>query len=41
VLARIPLRGALSSLNVAAAGAVALFELARQRANGQGQSPFS
>jgi 23S rRNA (guanosine2251-2'-O)-methyltransferase len=36
VLARIPLRGALSSLNVAAAGAVALFELARQRAGGQG-----
>jgi 23S rRNA (guanosine2251-2'-O)-methyltransferase len=36
VVARIPLRGALSSLNVAAAGAVALFELARQRADGQG-----
>jgi 23S rRNA (guanosine2251-2'-O)-methyltransferase len=31
VLATIPLRGALPSLNVAAAGAVALFELARQR----------
>lgn len=33
LLATIPLRGALASLNVAAAGAVALFELARQRDN--------
>ena len=33
VLATIPLRGTLASLNVAAAGAVALFELARQREN--------
>jgi 23S rRNA (guanosine2251-2'-O)-methyltransferase len=32
VLATIPLRGTVGSLNVAAAGAVALFELARQRA---------
>jgi 23S rRNA (guanosine2251-2'-O)-methyltransferase len=32
VLATIPLYGALPSLNVAAAGAVALFEMARQRA---------
>ncbi len=31
VLATIPLRGRLASLNVSAAGAVALFELARQR----------
>ncbi len=31
VLATIPMRGALASLNVSAAGAVALFELARQR----------
>jgi len=31
VLVTIPLRGTLSSLNVSAAGAVALFELARQR----------
>lgn len=34
VLARIPLNGALDSLNVSAAGAVALFEVARQRALG-------
>lgn len=33
LLTTIPLRGTLSSLNVAAAGAVALFELARQREN--------
>ena len=32
VLATIPLRGRLASLNVSAAGAIALFELARQRA---------
>jgi 23S rRNA (guanosine2251-2'-O)-methyltransferase len=31
VLVSIPLRGRLASLNVAAAGAVSLFELARQR----------
>ena len=31
VLVTIPLRGVLSSLNVSAAGAIALFELARQR----------
>jgi 23S rRNA (guanosine2251-2'-O)-methyltransferase len=36
VLATIPLRGTLPSLNVAAAGAIALFELARQRATGRG-----
>ncbi|MCA1693109.1 MAG: 23S rRNA (guanosine(2251)-2'-O)-methyltransferase RlmB [Acidimicrobiales bacterium] len=34
VLATIPLRGAIPSLNVGAAGAVALFELARQRSQG-------
>lgn len=33
LLTTIPLRGTLASLNVAAAGAVALFELARQRDN--------
>jgi 23S rRNA (guanosine2251-2'-O)-methyltransferase len=32
ILVTIPLQGALASLNVAVAGAVALFELARQRA---------
>ncbi len=32
VLARIPLHGAIDSLNVSAAGAVAMFEVARQRA---------
>jgi 23S rRNA (guanosine2251-2'-O)-methyltransferase len=31
VLARIPLHGAIDSLNVSAAGAVAMFEVARQR----------
>lgn len=39
VLATIPLRGRLSSLNVAAAGAVAMFELARQRENRKVFSP--
>jgi len=34
VLARIPLHGSLDSLNVSAAGAVAMFEVARQRAAG-------
>jgi len=32
VLARIPLHGSIDSLNVSAAGAVAMFEVARQRA---------
>jgi 23S rRNA (guanosine2251-2'-O)-methyltransferase len=36
VLATIPLRGKTPSLNVSAAGAVTLFELARQRAVAQG-----
>jgi tRNA G18 (ribose-2'-O)-methylase SpoU len=31
VVAAIPLRGALSSLNVASAGALACFEVARRR----------
>ncbi len=31
VLARIPLHGSIDSLNVSAAGAVAMFEVARQR----------
>jgi 23S rRNA (guanosine2251-2'-O)-methyltransferase len=35
VLATIPLRGTVPSLNVAAAGAVALFEMARQRARAE------
>ena len=34
VLATIPMRGALPSLNVAAAGALALFEVARRRESG-------
>lgn len=36
VLATIPLHGRIPSLNVAAAGSVALFELARQRVGGRG-----
>ena len=36
VLAQIPLHGSLDSLNVSAAGAVAMFEVARQRSMGQG-----
>ena len=36
VLARIPLHGSIDSLNVSAAGAVAMFEVARQRAAGAG-----
>jgi len=36
VLAQIPLHGALDSLNVSAAGAVAMFEVARQRARARG-----
>ena len=36
VLARIPLHGAIDSLNVAAAGTVAMFEVARQRGRSQG-----
>jgi 23S rRNA (guanosine2251-2'-O)-methyltransferase len=36
VLAQIPLHGSLDSLNVSAAGAVAMFEVARQRAEGLG-----
>ena len=35
VLAQIPLHGSLDSLNVSAAGAVAMFEVARQRSMGQ------
>jgi 23S rRNA (guanosine2251-2'-O)-methyltransferase len=35
VLARIPLHGAIDSLNVSAAGAVAMFEVARQRSGGE------
>ena len=31
VVASIPLRGAINSLNAATAGAIALFELGRQR----------
>jgi 23S rRNA (guanosine2251-2'-O)-methyltransferase len=34
VLVRIPLRGRLPSLNVAAAGALALFEISRRRTDG-------
>jgi 23S rRNA (guanosine2251-2'-O)-methyltransferase len=36
VLARIPLRGSIDSLNVSAAGAIAMFEVARQRSAGPG-----
>jgi 23S rRNA (guanosine2251-2'-O)-methyltransferase len=36
VLARIPLHGSIDSLNVSAAGAVAMFEVTRQRAAQQG-----
>ncbi len=36
VLARIPLHGSIDSLNVSAAGAVAMFEVARQRAAASG-----
>jgi predicted rRNA methylase len=36
VLAQIPLHGSLDSLNVSAAGAVAMFEVARQRVEGRG-----
>ncbi len=36
VLARIPLHGSIDSLNVSAAGAIAMFEVTRQRATQQG-----
>ncbi len=36
VLARIPLHGSIDSLNVSAAGAIAMFEVARQRATQSG-----